>query len=107
MMLKITGPDELVASATASFQVRWDLSEAPDTIEAHLIWRTEGKGDTDSERLSCGQLDALRPQGCETLTVFVPEGPFTYHGKLLSILWTLELTAGDFTATKAVRIGPR
>jgi hypothetical protein len=95
-------PGEEVAGTAA-----WSLAEVPSTLELRLFWYTAGKGTRDLgvvERLPC---DLVR-EGRREFRFRLPVGPHSVSGKLVSVLWAIELVAepsGD-AARAEITIGP-
>ena len=95
-MLKIE-----IAGGSSSFKpgesveviAAWELDDEPEAIEARLLWYTEGKGTQDisvvqTERVERpGKLDGKRFRWT------LPEAPYSFSGKLISLLWAVELVA--------------
>ena len=79
--------DELVGAAG------WKLEKAPRSVEVRLLWFTRGKGSED-----VGLVDTLRfeqPNAAEArpFRFQLPEGPYSFSGKLISLIWAVELVA--------------
>lgn len=100
------------------FLARWDLDQSPPFMEARLFWHTSGRG-----RHSLRLIDSLvfeRPprrdeRRCE---LTLPDSPYSFSGKLISLQWTIELVVEgskafqrvDLTVSptgEAIRLGPR
>ena len=69
----------------------WQLDKPPKTIEIRLFWYTSGKGTQD-----VGVVDTVRfdqpPQSHATrFMTRMPAGPYSFSGRLVSVLWALEL----------------
>ena len=78
----------------------WKFSKEPSPLELRLFWYTEGKGTEDSEVISTKDLHPNQREGEAAFNFILPEGPLTYRGKLISILWAIELfdtNTDDFT----------
>lgn len=81
--------------ATVTGMVSWD-SPKPTKIRSltvELRWRTEGRGDTDQasaarQELAKGQLPPGQHRWPFQLAL-PPEGPITYEGHLIRIIWEL------------------
>jgi hypothetical protein len=87
--------------------VSWQLA-SPGTVELRLLWYTEGKGDQDSRLVAT--LPFPNPGGSEVrpFRVRLPAGPFSFSGRLLSLLWTLEAVAapGPGPQRLAITVSP-
>jgi len=71
-------------------RVSWDVNGAT-SAEVRLFWYTRGKGTED-----VGLVDTVafpNPQAAEqrTFQFTLPEAPFSFSGKLISIIWAIEL----------------
>lgn len=73
--------------------VSWLLDEAPGEMAVHLLWYTEGKGTQD---VGLAVTRTLRPEaaGSAEIDMQLPEGPWSFSGKLVSLQWAIELVAG-------------
>ena len=74
-----------------SGEVRWNLNEAPKAIEVRLFWYTSGKGTTDVEIVDDLRFDNPAARESRPYRFTLPEGPYSFSGKLISLLWALEL----------------
>jgi hypothetical protein len=83
-------PGEEIAGAAG-----WKLERAPQSISVNLLWRTEGKGDSDSAIVRSVSFEA-------------PEAPVSFSGKLISLIWSLELVVlpGDESARIDLVLSP-
>ncbi len=93
---------DLVATVT------WHFSEPPTGFLFRLLWTTEGKGTQDVGQVSTKRISTTKSQGSEDVKIRLPWGPYSYSGKLLSILWSIEVTAepGGETASFPFIMGP-
>lgn len=69
----------------------WDLERAPAWLEVRLAWHTEGKGTKEVRIVGRERLSGLTSQDRRDFTLTLPEMPYTYHGRVLSILWSVDL----------------
>lgn len=69
----------------------WSLPQAPTTAELRLFWHTRGKGDRDAATVETQTFP--EPQLTETrhFSLRAPNFPFSFSGKLISLVWSLEL----------------
>ncbi len=71
----------------------WQLDEEPKSLEVRLFWFTSGKGDRDSELVAA---ETIEPSvsGHRTCRLRLPDpAPLSFSGKLVSLLWAVELVA--------------
>lgn len=73
-------------------QVNWDVSTTCD-IEVDLCWSTKGRGTTDKFYAE-NQVIHLqgKPKGSKDLGFQAPIGPYSFSGKLISLVWSIEAT---------------
>ncbi len=72
-------------------KVKWEFPEPTQTLELSLFWRTQGKGTQDVGVTSTITFD--NPGGFDQrdFRLKAPDGPYSFSGKLISIIWALEL----------------
>jgi hypothetical protein len=71
----------------------WRLPRPAVAVELHLLWTTAGKGDEDSEVVRTVALPAGRAVDRAPFQLRLPDGPYSFSGKLVSLTWHLELVA--------------
>jgi hypothetical protein len=71
----------------------WALAEAPRVLEARLFWFTRGKGSSDVGIVARETIAGAAAAGQQTVRFRLPEGPYSFSGKLISIVWAVELVA--------------
>ncbi|TWT49955.1 hypothetical protein KOR42_37730 [Thalassoglobus neptunius] len=76
-----------------SVRVGWKFDETPDALELRLVWNTSGKGDRDLKVVQVVEISPSSPTGSHEVMLTLPWGPYSFSGKLLSIVWALELVA--------------
>lgn len=88
--------------------VHWTLSAPPTSIQTRLFWYTEGKGDRDLSVVNESSVDASAPSGSAPFTFRLPAGPYSFSGKLISLIWAIEAVAepGEETARVELTVGP-
>lgn len=111
--IELTSAKSLRPSDRLQGVVRWDLSEAPVRAELRLLWFTRGEGKPDREvirvepveqlpRAQEGspyrgtaarpqQRSELRPSERRSFSFRMPEGPYSFCGSLITLVWALEL----------------
>ena len=71
--------------------VTWGLNKPPKGLELSLFWRTEGKGTQDIGIAQTLRFDNVGSIGSQEFSIKAPNGPYSFSGKLISIIWALEL----------------
>lgn len=71
--------------------VSWQLDRPAQTAELRLLWYTQGKGDQDVGVVSTVPFSNPGLQDRRSFRVSLPDGPFSFSGKLISLAWALEL----------------
>ena len=86
----------------------WRLNKNPGAVELRLFWYTEGKGDFDMELVDTYAFSSTSAQGEEDFSVTLPDMPYSFSGKLISIIWAIELVAqpGDHMARTEIVMSP-
>jgi hypothetical protein len=81
-------PGELVEGRAS-----WHLEEEAEAIEVRLFWYTSGKGTQDVEVARSLSVDQPGTSGHRDFNIRVPEGPYSFSGKLITLAWAIELVA--------------
>ena len=81
-------PGEVI-EGTAS----WQLERAAQSVELRLFWYTRGKGDQDVGVAETVSFPAPALQDRRSFRISLPAGPYSFSGKLISLLWALEVVA--------------
>jgi len=71
----------------------WSLDAPPTKVELRLFWRTEGKGSQDVGVIETVSFDGAGPEDRREFRLHLPSGPYSFSGKLISLIWALELVA--------------
>ncbi len=71
----------------------WSLDAPPTRVELRLFWRTEGKGSQDVGVAETLSFDGAAPEERREFRLRLPPGPYSFSGKLISLIWALELVA--------------
>ena len=87
---------------------KWRLDNSTEYLELTLFWRTEGKGTQDIGIVETVRIDNPDSLGEQEFTIRVPDGPYSFSGKLISIIWALELSVskGKDAPRKEIVISP-
>ena len=73
--------------------VSWQFDKAPRAVELRLFWYTQGKGDDDAAVADTLRFEPPAAQDVQEFRFALPEGPYSFSGKLISLRWALELVA--------------
>jgi hypothetical protein len=73
--------------------VSWSLPAAPRRMEVRLFWFTRGKGTQDVQIVEPIVIENAPMQGQHPFTFHAPNGPYSFSGRLISLIWGLEVLA--------------
>jgi hypothetical protein len=79
-------PGEELAGAAG-----WELEKEAKVIEVRLIWFTRGKGTEDVGLMETVRFDQPQLAEARPFQFRLPAAPYSFSGKLISLLWALEL----------------
>ena len=89
--------------------VTWELDEPATGVEVRLFWYTRGKGTQDVKVVKVNRFNTagLR-RGRHDFRFLLPESPYSFSGKLVSLVWALEAIAepGERTAKLDLVVAP-
>lgn len=68
----------------------WELEKDAD-VELRLIWFTQGKGTQDVGIIQTQRVERPPMAGEEAFKFILPNGPYSFTGKLITLAWALEL----------------
>ena len=72
-------------------RVTWQVDAPPQSAEVRLFWYTSGKGTQDVENVDSVILQTPQQHDDRTFSFTLPPQPFSFSGKLISLVWALEL----------------
>jgi hypothetical protein len=84
--------------------VTWQLDQPAEAIELRLFWYTRGKGDTDAVVVDRQRLEAPKPQDRRQFRFILPEAPYSFSGKLISLIWAIEMVVEPSGLTERLEI---
>ena len=87
------GANAFLPGETIKGTVSWQLDPPLTNVELRLIWYTEGKGDQDLQIVEATEFQTPGIVDRRGFTVRLPDGPYSFSGKLISVLWALEVVA--------------
>lgn len=85
-------------------QVSWATESPPGLIELRLFWRTQGKGTRDVKVVQSVMFENPRRQETRDFRFQLPDGPYSFSGKLISLIWALELVISSTKETERLDI---
>jgi len=93
---------------TVEGTIRWSLQTNPEHLEFSLFWYTAGKGTRDVGVVETARFDNPGACGSKEFAFPLPNGPYSFSGKLISLIWALELTCrpGSETARREITLSP-
>ena len=88
--------------------VSWRLDAPATGVEIRLFWYTRGKGTTDVQVVKAQHFDSAGMSGQRSFRFVLPEEPYSFSGKLISLVWALEAVVqpGDRTQRLELVVGP-
>jgi hypothetical protein len=72
--------------------VRWRLDASSRHLELALFWYTAGKGTRDVGVVETLKFSDQATLGSKDFKFTLPRGPYSFSGRLISLIWALELT---------------
>ncbi|NOX99711.1 MAG: hypothetical protein GXP30_08295 [Verrucomicrobia bacterium] len=73
-------------------EVAWkvDLMKNSNGGEVRLFYYTSGKGDRDVEMIETHSVDIISESGSRKFEFHLPQEPYSFSGKLVSLIWAVE-----------------
>jgi hypothetical protein len=96
---KVFAPGETIKGT-----VKWQMDENPASLELSLFWYTAGKGTQDVGVVNSLKFDNPGSFGKKDFRFVLPNGPYSFSGKLISLIWALELTSIPSSQTERIEI---
>ena len=90
--------------ATIRGQVAWSEFNRLESLEIRLIWFTRGKGDRDVQIVQQQTIRSNASSGSEPFEFTAPRAPYSFSGKLISIIWAVEVVAFPSRNAESVEI---
>ena len=72
----------------------WQLADPSPAAELRLVWYTQGKGDADIQIVDRTAIPAPHDTRSHLWRVRLPDSPFSFSGKLITLTWAIELVFG-------------
>jgi len=89
-------------------RVGWQTNSRPERVELRLFYYTKGRGTRDVDVAETKTWDAPGPDGLEEFEFALPNEPYSFSGKLVSLVWGLELVLhpNDHTERLEITLSP-
>jgi hypothetical protein len=87
------GANAFLPGETIQGTVSWRLDHPAETVELRLFWYTQGKGDQDVGVVAVVPYASPGLADAGPFRIRIPEGPYSFSGKLVSLAWALEAVA--------------
>jgi hypothetical protein len=87
---------------TLAGRVRWTVDSDPKSVELRLFWYTAGKGTQNVGVEMTIAFDNAQRNERRDFRMTLPAAPFSCSGKLVSIVWALELIVEPSGLTERV-----
>lgn len=75
----------------------WNLATAPEKLEIRLFWYTRGRGTRDVGVVEHRTIARPAITGEEAFAFHLPACPYSFSGRLISVIWAVELVADEET----------
>lgn len=72
-------------------RVGWQTDARPERVELRLFYYTTGRGTRDVHVAGTESWEAPGPDGLEDFRFDLPDRPYSFSGRLVSLQWGLEL----------------
>jgi hypothetical protein len=92
-------PGEEIGGAVA-----WQLEKPPKAVEVRLFWFTRGKGTSDVKVVQRLRFESPKLEEARLFQFKAPAEPYSFSGKLISLIWALELVVEPGNAAERLEI---
>ncbi len=69
----------------------WKIPSLLSPLELKVLWFTRGKGSLDTRVVAWKRFSKPEISGREKFCFILPSGPYTFSGKLISLVWGIEI----------------
>jgi hypothetical protein len=80
----------------------WRLPAAPRSADVRLFWYTRGKGTEDVGVINRFAFEQPQAEEGRPFQFVLPEEPYSFSGRLVSLIWALELVVEPGSQTTRV-----
>lgn len=108
LSIELTGAPGFRCGDEIRGTVSWVFTKRPKAVFIRLFWRTSGKGSRDMgiDQEFCYEMPELT--GTREFSFISPTAPYSFSGRLISILWAIEAgtTGKEEPALIEIEISP-
>jgi hypothetical protein len=92
---------------TVAGEASWQVDHAK-SVEVRLFWYTAGQGTRDVQIIDSRPIADPLPVGHASFSFQLPSEPYSFSGKLLSLIWAVELVVepGDHSTRAEFVMAP-
>ncbi|MDP3732133.1 MAG: hypothetical protein Q8R31_03760 [Candidatus Omnitrophota bacterium] len=87
-----------------SGRATWNLEKRYGHMEIRLFWFTRGKGIEDGGIVNTIKIEPITQHGEKRFEFYLPEGPYSFKGQLISLIWAVELVLEPSSKAKRLEI---
>ena len=87
------GRNAFVPGEEISGKAIWRLEKPPRAVDLRLFWFTRGKGTEDGTVVEITPFEQPHSDESRSFRFTLPSAPYSFSGKLISVVWALELVA--------------
>ena len=91
-------------AARVAGSISWELESDPSSVDLRLFWYTVGKGDRDVGIVDSVTFPHPGLRGRQGFSFELPESPHSFSGRLISLVWALELVVNPSGDTQRLEI---
>ncbi len=73
----------------------WELDAEPDQLTLALIYFVESRADESPVLVDSHEWETPGRQGRQEFTFQLPQSPYSFKGKLMTLKWAVELTTAE------------
>ena len=86
----------------------WADKHPFERMSLSLVWHTRGRGTPENHIAFSVDIENQNPSGDQRISLRLPDGPYSYSGKFITLSWTLEaiLHESEQEHIKTIVIGP-
>lgn len=100
------GQTSFLPGEVVSGHARWQQSDIPKQACIRLIWYTQGRGTEDADVIETHAFHNPLPSDNRRFEFKFPAGPYSFSGRLISLIWALELEVDGKCSRMEIVISP-